>query len=72
MTYLNMAAVMSLNCSMMDAPSGSFGCGVFKIHVAGHPDVALGVQREGADADAGAEGFHFGRIIGGETDDGVR
>ena len=30
MTYLNMAAVMSLNCSMMDMPSGSFGCGVFR------------------------------------------
>src|SRR5208337_4250128 len=29
-TYLNMAAVMSLNCSMMDMPSGSFGCGVFR------------------------------------------
>src|SRR5208283_4545456 len=30
LTYLNMCAVMSLNCSMMEMPSGSFGCGVRK------------------------------------------
>ena len=30
MMYLNMWSVMSLNCSMMEMPSGSFGCGVFK------------------------------------------
>src|ERR1700678_1193568 len=30
MMYLTMAWVMSLNCSMMDMPSGSFGTGSFK------------------------------------------
>src|SRR6516225_2705911 len=28
--YLTIWSVMSLNCSMMDMPSGSFGCGVRK------------------------------------------
>ena len=35
-------------------------------------DVALGVEREGADADPGPERSHLRRIVGGKPNDGVR
>ena len=41
-------------------------------HVARHPEIALRVQGDAADADPGPEGFHLGRIVGGKPHDRVR
>ena len=41
-------------------------------HIARDPDIALRIQGKGADADAHAERFRLGRIVGREPDDRVR
>src|SRR5271156_904402 len=39
---------------------------LFQIHVACHPDIAFGVQRQGANTDSRAEALHLGGIVGWE------
>src|SRR5262245_19962954 len=69
--YLTMWSVMSLNCSMMDMPSGSFGCGVRKSMLLA-TQTFLRVQGKGAHADPGPEALHLGGIVGWKTHDRVR
>src|SRR5262249_51665804 len=40
--------------------------------IARHPNIFLGVEREGANTDPGLKGFHLGGIIGGKTHSLVR
>ena len=62
--YFKHGLAQILNCSMMDAPSGTWASGSPGT-IARHPDILLGVQRQGADADAAAEGLHLRRIVAG-------
>ena len=62
-----MAPPRILNCSMIDAPSGIFGTGKSRDMLLATQILLLRVEREGADADAGPEGFHLGWIGRRET-----
>ena len=72
MMYLTMACVMSLNCSMMDMPSGSFGSGIFKSMLLATQTLPLESSARARTPIPARKLSTLDGIVGGKPDDRVR